>query len=86
MGGTSNCCKCFIITWKSGNANGKQMIVQAVNNFEVSKDAPDVKANDIVILTPGGGNGPNESGCRNQYGRNWYALFPYLLPPRFCQK
>jgi len=72
-----------MITWKSGNANGKQMIVQAVNNFEVTKDAPDVRANDIVILAPGGGSGPNEAGCRNQYGRNWYVL-NYLFVSTSC--
>jgi len=65
---TANCCKCFQVTWKSGAAAGKQMIVQVVNNFNATKD---LKSNDIVILTPGGGNGPNENGCRNQYGRNW---------------
>ncbi|KAK0716274.1 RlpA-like double-psi beta-barrel-protein domain-containing protein-containing protein [Lasiosphaeris hirsuta] len=68
MGGAANCCKCFLVTWKSGNASGKQMLVQAVNNFE---PAGDVKIGDIVILTPGGGNGPNETGCRSQYGKNW---------------
>ncbi|KAK0633829.1 RlpA-like double-psi beta-barrel-protein domain-containing protein-containing protein [Immersiella caudata] len=65
----ANCCKCFQLTWKSGNANGKQMVVQVVNNFEAGSNG--LTNNDIVILTPGGGNGPNELGCRSQYGRNW---------------
>lgn len=68
--GSGSCCKCFQVTWWDGNARGKQMIVQAVNQFDVTGD---LKKDDIVILTPGGGNGPNEAGCRNQYGRNWYV-------------
>ena len=75
MSGTGNCCKCFQLTWTSGNARGKQMVVQNINLFEGSGD---VKAGDIVILTPGGGNGPNEAGCRGQYGTNWYVFVFYL--------
>lgn len=68
MNGNGNCCKCFQLTWTSGNARGKQMIVQTINLFNPTGD---VGANDIVILTPGGGNGPNDAGCRSQYGTNW---------------
>lgn len=70
MGPTSACCKCYQLTWTSGNAKGKQMIVQSINSFGEAGSG-DVKPSDIVIMTPGGGNGPNDSGCRNQYGRNW---------------
>ncbi|KAK5655219.1 hypothetical protein OQA88_6118 [Cercophora sp. LCS_1] len=68
MNGHGNCCKCFQLTWTSGTARGKQMVVQAINNFDPSGD---VQANDIVLLIPGGGSGPNEAGCRNQYGTTW---------------
>ncbi|KAK0727834.1 hypothetical protein B0T26DRAFT_748132 [Lasiosphaeria miniovina] len=30
----------------------------------------DVKVGDVVILTPGGGSGGNDAGCRSQYGKN----------------
>ena len=49
------------------------MIVQALNTFDPTGD---VKTNDVVILTPGGGSGPNEAGCRNQYGTTWYVNLP----------
>ena len=26
---------------------------------------------EFVLLTPGGGVGPNEKGCTSQYGGNW---------------
>ncbi len=68
VNGAGNCCKCFQLTWTSGAARGKQMVVQAINTFEPSGD---VKAGDVVVLTPGGGSGPNEAGCRNQYGTTW---------------
>jgi len=45
------------------------MVVQAINNFNGSSG--DVGRNDIVILTPGGGVGPNDAGCRYQYGTTW---------------
>ncbi len=49
------------------------MVVQALNTFDPTGD---VKASDVVILTPGGGSGPNEAGCRNQYGTTWYVYLP----------
>ncbi|KAM7206399.1 glycoside hydrolase [Naviculisporaceae sp. PSN 640] len=68
-GPTSSCCKCYQLTWTSGNARGKQMVVQAINSF--GTPTGDLKANDLIILSPGGGSGPNDAGCRNQYGRIW---------------
>ncbi|KAK1750365.1 glycoside hydrolase [Echria macrotheca] len=68
MAGNTNCCKCFQITWTSGAARGKTLIAQVVNNFEATDS---LKSNDIVILTPGGGSGGNDGGCRSQYGTNW---------------
>jgi hypothetical protein len=68
MSSTGNCCKCYQLTWSSGNANGKSMVVQIINSFSPSGD---VGANDIILLTPGGGVGPNNAGCRYQYGTSW---------------
>ncbi|KAM7203935.1 glycoside hydrolase [Rhypophila sp. PSN 637] len=69
VGPTASCCKCYQLTWTSGAAKGKQMVVQVINSF--GSGTNDVKGNDMVILAPGGGAGPNEAGCRSQYGRNW---------------
>jgi hypothetical protein len=41
------------------------MIVQAINSFTGSGDIP---KSDIIILTPGGGVGPNSDGCKTEYG------------------
>ncbi|KAK0740098.1 hypothetical protein B0T18DRAFT_470620, partial [Schizothecium vesticola] len=46
------------------------MIVQTINGFDVTGD---LKASDMVILSPGGGYGPNEAGYKKQYGRTWGA-------------
>ncbi len=67
-GSSGDCCKCFEMTWTSGNATGKRMVVQAIN---VAGTSGDVGADDIVVLTPGGGVGPNDAGCRAQYGTTW---------------
>jgi hypothetical protein len=75
INGAANCCKCFQLTWTSGAARGKQMVVQAINLFEPSGD---VKAGDVVVLTPGGGSGPNEVGCRAQYGTTWCVVLRIL--------
>lgn len=64
----SDCCKCFDLTWTSGQARGKTMTVQSIN---VGNPFGDVTAKDFVILTPGGGVGPNDAGCRYQYGTSW---------------
>jgi len=59
-----------MLTWTSGAATGKQMVVQAVGNAFPDAGHHD---GDIVIQTPGGGSGPNVAGCQTQYGTNWYA-------------
>jgi hypothetical protein len=71
MNGAHNCCKCFQLTWRNGAAADKKMIVQAINGFDVTGD---LKASDMVILSPGGGHGPNEAGCKKQYGRTWLVI------------
>lgn len=70
----NNCCKCYQLTWTSGGAQGKQMVVQIINQATGGDDGKgngEVRNDDIVILTPGGGTGPYESGCLKQYGGAW---------------
>ena len=69
----NNCCKCYDLLWTNGYAAGKRMILQVINWM------PDAAANttnpgrtgDFAILTPGGGSGPNPTGCTRQYGATW---------------
>ncbi len=68
MAGVAHCCKCYKLTWTSGAAAGKQMVVQAIN---AATGTGSVTANDMVILTPGGGVGPHSKGCEKQYGATW---------------
>lgn len=67
-GDNPNCCKCYEIQWLSGAAAGKKMIAQIVTP---GGRGGDIKDNDLIILTPGGGLGPFSNGCRNQYGNNY---------------
>jgi hypothetical protein len=70
----NNCCKCYQIFWTSGGANGKSMVVQVINQATGGEDGKgngDVQNQDMVILTPGGGTGPYEQGCRKQWGAAW---------------
>ncbi|KAH8891786.1 barwin-like endoglucanase [Thozetella sp. PMI_491] len=66
--GAGSCCKCYQLQWTSGNAQGKRMIVQAI---DLTTGSSNVGSGDVVILTPGGGVGPYDSGCRSQYGTSW---------------
>lgn len=78
----NNCCKCYQLQWTSGAAQGKSMVVQVINQATGGDDGKgngDVKDQDIVILTPGGGSGPYESGCRRQWGTAWYAYFYFFV-------
>ncbi|KAL8377570.1 hypothetical protein RB595_008313 [Gaeumannomyces hyphopodioides] len=56
------CCRCFEVLWLDGGARGKRMQVQAVSNSVGA-------GTDIIILTPGGGSGPNPQGCLLQHGK-----------------
>lgn len=29
---------------------------------------------EFMVLTPGGGVGPNTGGCSSQYGMDWYVI------------
>ncbi|KAH8885615.1 barwin-like endoglucanase [Thozetella sp. PMI_491] len=67
---TSNCCKCFHVTWTTGTGKGKSMIVQVVNAFGVD-------TGDFDLYTPGGGVGGLEA-CQSQYGaprQGWDAQY-----------
>lgn len=64
--GIDNCCKCFELTWAQGPAAGKRIQVQVINEGGETKDG-----REFVILSPGGGVGPNEKGCTSQYGGGW---------------
>jgi len=70
------CCKCYEVRWTSGAARAKTMVVQAIN---VGPAGGDVGADDVIVLTPGGGVGPNSGGCKSQYGRTWYVFFYFFL-------
>ena len=59
-----DCCECFELTWLDGPASGKHMQVQVIN--EGGDDT------DVIIVTPGGGIGPNIKGCDSQYGFSNY--------------
>ncbi len=72
MNGKEKCCQCFELAWTSGDAEGKRMVVQVV---DTTGDNPDpnssVQKSDVILMTPGGGVGQFDSGCRTQYGTSW---------------
>ena len=72
---SGNCCKCFELEWTSGGARGKKMVVQAIDVTSGGggggNAATTTGSTDIVILTPGGGTGSHDAGCRAQYGSSW---------------
>lgn len=69
VGDNPNCCKCYDVAWVTGPAadRNKSMIVQIVTP---GGDGGDVKVGDLILLVPGGGLGPLDSGCKAQYGNN----------------
>ncbi|KAG8168427.1 hypothetical protein KVR01_001176 [Diaporthe batatas] len=69
-GGTeaSWCCACYALTFTSGKAKGKQMIVQSVNT------GGDLGANHFDLQIPGGGTGIFD-GCTAQFGSTWGAQY-----------
>jgi hypothetical protein len=81
-----NCCKCYEITWLNGGAEGKRMIAQVLTP---GGSAGDIRRDDLILLVPGGGLGPLNQGCPNQYGRNvnWWVTFTETFEFRWrvCQ-
>jgi hypothetical protein len=65
--GAENCCKCFELTWEDGPARGKRLVTQVINTG--GKEEAGVR--DWIVLTPGGGVGPNTAGCNSQFGYDW---------------
>lgn len=65
--GVENCCKCFELQWTDGPAVGKRMEVQAINSGGDTENG----SRDFIILSPGGGVGPNKRGCDNQFTYDW---------------
>ncbi|KKA28018.1 hypothetical protein TD95_003702 [Thielaviopsis punctulata] len=55
------CCACYELTFTSGKAKGKQMVVQSTNT------GSDLGSNHFDILMPGGGVGIF-NGCSSQFG------------------
>ena len=70
VGDNPNCCKCYEVNWTSGPASekNKRMIVQIVTPGGTGGD---VKVGDLIILSPGGGLGPFDTGCARQYGNTF---------------
>lgn len=62
-GGTEStwCCQCYQLTFTSGPASGKTLVVQATNT------GGDLGSNQFDLLIPGGGVGIY-NGCNSQYG------------------
>nr|CAD39198.1 endoglucanase [Mastotermes darwiniensis hindgut symbiont sp.] len=54
------CCRCFELTFTSGQSNGKKMLVQITNT------GSDLSGNQFDLLIPGGGVGIFD-GCSRQY-------------------
>ncbi|KEZ39771.1 hypothetical protein SAPIO_CDS9734 [Scedosporium apiospermum] len=65
--GIENCCKCYELQWTEGPAAGKRMQVQVINEGGSVTDG----RREFIILTPGGGVGPNAQGCESQFGLDW---------------
>ncbi len=70
--GSENCCRCFDLRWSDGPAAGKRVVVQVINEGgSVGTDG----SRDFILLMPGGGVGPNPTGCNSQFGGDWYVLY-----------
>ncbi|KAK2615822.1 hypothetical protein N8I77_002548 [Diaporthe amygdali] len=69
-GGTeaSWCCACYALTFTSGKAKGKVMIVQSVNT------GGDLSGNQFDLQIPGGGTGIFD-GCTTEFGSSWGAQY-----------
>lgn len=73
--GNENCCKCYELQWTEGSAAGKRIQVQIINEGGSVENG----RRDFILLTPGGGVGPNQAGCNAQFGYDWY-VWPLLAP------
>ncbi|POS75322.1 endoglucanase-5 [Diaporthe helianthi] len=62
------CCACYALTFTSGKAKGKQMVVQSINT------GGDLGSNHFDLQIPGGGTGIFD-GCTSQFGGAWGARY-----------
>ncbi|KAL1878211.1 homocitrate synthase lys21 [Diaporthe australafricana] len=69
-GGTESswCCACYALTFTSGKAKGKVMLVQSVNT------GGDLSGNQFDLQIPGGGTGIFD-GCTSEFGSSWGAQY-----------
>lgn len=69
-GGTESswCCACYALTFTSGKAKGKVMLVQSVNT------GGDLSGNQFDLQIPGGGTGIFD-GCTAEFGGSWGAQY-----------
>ncbi|KAK1828017.1 RlpA-like double-psi beta-barrel-protein domain-containing protein-containing protein [Podospora conica] len=79
--GMDNCCRCFELSWTDGPAVGKRLRVQVINEGGNSTDA---NSRTFMILTPGGGVGPNIQGCEAQYGYDWGRRYGGVVKAEDC--
>ena len=78
--GMENCCKCFELAWTDGPSVGKKMQVQVINQGGTT----DNNSRAFMILTPGGGVGPNIQGCEAQYGYDWGRKYGGVVKAEDC--
>ncbi|KAJ9132943.1 Barwin-like endoglucanase [Coniochaeta hoffmannii] len=79
--GVENCCKCFELMWTDGNAAGKRMQLQVVN----SGGSVTGGVRQFIVLTPGGGVGPNTQGCDGQWGYDWGRQYGGVTRMQDCE-
>lgn len=60
-GESQECCTCMLLSFNSGAASGKQMVVQLTNT------GSDLSTNQFDIAIPGGGVGIFTEGCSSQW-------------------
>ncbi|KAK0625881.1 RlpA-like double-psi beta-barrel-protein domain-containing protein-containing protein [Immersiella caudata] len=78
--GIENCCKCFELTWTDGAAVGKRIQVQVINEGGSVQEG----VRQFIILTPGGGVGPNDKGCTEQWGYDWGRQYGGVVKAEDC--
>jgi len=78
--GIENCCKCFELQWIDGPASGKKVQVQVINEGGNTEN----NSRQFILLTPGGGVGPNDKGCSTQFGYDWGKQYGGVEKAEHC--
>ncbi|KAK3356418.1 family 45 glycosyl hydrolase [Lasiosphaeria hispida] len=78
--GVENCCKCFELQWTDGPSVGKKIQVQVINEGGNVENG----SRQFIILTPGGGVGPNPKGCNDQFGYDWGRQYGGVVKAEDC--